>query len=814
MPEQTATADALAGLSGKDLARARRAMLSQTGKKGMGMVTPQGVAARQRARQDITASHRVETSASMAEPAVPEAEDKALPMAAEAATEVATEIACAVVESSPELAQAVAEDTGLSMRDFCRQRRQALSTQGKSAVKAQPHANGISQGGNGDGQAQARQRRLEQSLKGRGDAPPARPTGRVRPLAEAPAKVETGTTLSGQAVTGTQVERTVKVTGSESGSCRAVTGTEYIGNEQFDTFCATKPEPAPRKVGASATGRGQTVSGTEVRRSVAVTGGEAGTCKPVTGTEYLGSENFTEFCAGKGMTARPEKAPMGMTARKGLAVSGSDEARPVAVTGGEAGAQRGITGSQYNDAGVSRLTINGPSKVATNRSPGRPENDLPPTGGDAVQRTATGARISHTIAGRPVSGIEIGRSIKVTGDEAGSYRAISGTEYLSNEQFQSVCHARPEPGPAKVGEAASQEGQRITGNLVERTERVTGNEPRAEGRITGSQYERGAIRGEAPAKVREMRTLAGRPMTGVMAGAGFPKLTGDEHGGCQRVTGIEQAGGDATACLSAPEPMAATAKVGVTHTLHGQTVSGTPLGRSSRVTGDEPGSRLAISGTPYAASEQITGACGCQHGDKTEPVAQLQANLQAHPRFQAPGRPRAMAMSMVPAEPRPESFSVSSPAGEARGRITGTGYGGAGRITGPVNMASGLVSGTPEFRYRDEAGFGAGYPAGPRQGMEETAPAVQGERITGEGREAGRRITGDDWGRSERVTGTEGRWAQGRNPTLRGGGRGMGTSAWANKGMEKPEVPLAKVTGSSGNAGKGALITVSGGARG
>jgi hypothetical protein len=39
-------------------------------------------------------------------------------------------------------------------------------------------------------------------------------------------------------------------------------------------------------------------------------------------------------------------------------------------------------------------------------------------------------------------------------------------------------------------------------------------------------------------------------------------------------------------------------------------------------------------------------------------------------------------MSLVPADPRPESFSVSAPAQEARGRITGTGYGGSGRITG------------------------------------------------------------------------------------------------------------------------------------
>jgi len=757
MSESTAQADPLAGLTGREYALARRAMLSKAGKKGAAMVTPQSVAA---SRRPVSAPRLAEPTPAAAETAT----SNAAP--AQDAAETAIDMACALVEGAPAVAEALADQAGETVRDYCRERRRALSLLGKGALPAKPG----SKAGASNGQATARQRRLEQSLKGRGDAPASRPSGRVRPAAEAPAKVETGTTLSGQAVTGTQVERTSKVTGNEPGSCRAITGTEYIGNEQFDAFCASKPAPAPAKVGASATSRGQIVSGSEVRRGVTVTGGEAGTCKPVTGTEYLGSENFTEFCAGKGMTSRPEKAPMGMTARKGLAVSGSDEARAVSVTGGEAGAKRGITGSQYNDAGVSHLTINGPTKVA----------------------------LTHTIAGRPISGVEIGRSVKVSGDEAGSCRTISGTEYLSNEQFTSVCHTRPEAGPEKVGEAASEGGQRITGNLVERTGKVTGNEPRAEGRITGSQYERAPA--QAPAATR-------RP-AGVMSKASSPKSGGDAPGGRQRVTGADYAGAALAAPgLGAPASMTSAIKVDVSHTLRGLAVSGSPMGRSSLVTGDEPGSHLSISGTPYAASEQIAGACGCQHGEAAEPAGLP----QAHPRFQPQGRPRAMAMSMAPAEPRPESFSVSAPAKEMRGRITGTGYGGAGRITGSVNMASGLVSGTPEFRYRDEGvQFG-----GMRQAMPEAAaPAAPGERITGEGREAGRRITGDDWGRSERVTGTEGRWAQGRNPTLRGGGRGMGTGARANKAIEKPEVPLARVTGSSGNAGKGAVITVSGGARG
>lgn len=775
MPEQTAnTIDPLAGLSGQALARARRAMLSQMGKKALG------------ASKAPSAPSRMQDKRKESAPATAMATEPV--GATDSEPENIAEASAAAVIETPATEATCTEANGMSSSDYCRMRRQALATQGKKALPAKQGgaANGQSQ--SNAGQSYARQRRAEQSLKGRGNAPVSRPSGRMRPQpSEAPAKVETGTTLSGGEVTGTQVERSVRVTGNEPGSCRAITGTEYIGAEQFDAFCGSRPSPAPAKVGMSATSRGQWVSGTEVGRAPQVTGGESGTCKPVTGTEYLGSETFADFCAGKGATSGREKVSVGATAFKGLSVTGSDEARSNAVTGTEAGAKRGITGSQYNDAGVSRLTINGPAKVA----------------------------LTHTVAGRPVSGTEVGRSHKVTGDEAGACRTVSGTEYLSNEQFKSVCQTRPEPGPEKVGEASSEAGQRITGNLVERTGKVTGNEPRAEGRVTGSQYERAGVPGEAPAKVREMRTLAGRALTGgVMSGASSPKLTGDEQGGRQRVTGIEYAGmARSDAGVSAPEPMASAAKVDVTHTLRGQTVSGSPMGRSSRVTGDEPGSNLAISGTPYAASEQIAGACTCQHRTPAEPAENTQ---RLHPRFQPQGRPRAMAMSMVPAEPRPEAFSVSAPAQESRGRITGTGYGGSGRITGPVNMASGLVSGTPEFRYREEGAFmGRAYPGVSRQAVNEAAaPAHQGERITGEGREAGRHITGDDWGRSDRVTGTEGRWAQGRNPTLRGAGRGMATGAWANKELERPEVPLAKVTGSSGNAGKGAMITVSGGARG
>ena len=541
---------------------------------------------------------------------------------------------CEIVERNP---GALGADAN-SVRQLCRDRRQALSTQGKSALPGKSGGGkggqGRGNGGNGgksadaNGREAARQRRAELSRKGRGGSAVSRPSGRVRP--PAPAKVEVGTTLTGLAVTGTQVERTPRVTGNEPGTCRAITGTEYIGSEQFETFCGERPAPSPAKVGASATSRGQWVSGTEIGRSVKVTGDEQGGCKPVTGTEYLGRERFEQFCETPAAQPRPEKVAAGVTERKGIVITGVDEARANRATGGEAGARRGITGSQYNDAGVARLTINGPSKVA----------------------------LTHTLAGRPVSGTEVGRSLRVTGDEAGSCRAISGTEYLSNEQFHSICQTRPEPAPAKVGQDLSRGGERITGNLVDRSERVTGNEPGACQRLTGSQYGQSSLCGGAPEKVSAMRTLAGRPLTGSAVNHG-PKLSGDEHGVCQPVTGTEYYGREQYQGYCEGTPAPAAAKVGISQTGLGQRVSGTLLGRSPQVTGDEPGSTLAISGTPYAGREQTAGeaaGCGCGCGcGKSDPAPARAASVM--PRYQAPAdRPMPAA-----ATASWEGFSSSPP---------------------------------------------------------------------------------------------------------------------------------------------------------
>ncbi|MDD5391001.1 MAG: CsoS2 family carboxysome shell protein [Gallionellaceae bacterium] len=780
LPAPVATSSAGGISSGREVSRSRRAMMATSGKNGVA-----GKSAPAQSARVSTAAPAPAITATSA----PEAETVAETLFE---PETALESLCDIVEGQP----ASESPSGAEMlaRDICRARRQALSSQGKRAMPVRP-GSGVAasarRNGNGNGNTNGRdlaqQRRVELSQNGRGKTGVSRPSGRVRPAA--PPKVEVGTTLSGQSVTGNQVERSNKVTGNEPGTCRGITGTEYIGGEQFAAFCETRPSPAAAKIGMSATSRGQWVSGTEVGRSTKVTGDEPGSCRPVSGTEYLGSERFSEFCEGKGLLDKPEKVAVGTTARRGLAVTGFDEARLARATGGEPGANRAITGSQYNDAGVARLTINGASKVA----------------------------LTHTVAGRPVSGTEVGRSVKVTGDEAGSCRAVSGTEYLSNEQFSSVCNTRPEPTPTKVGEDASRGGQRITGNMMDRGEKVTGNEPGTSKRVTGSQYGKTGQGTGGAEKTAGMHTLAGRALTGSRLGHS-PKLSGDEHGGCQPVTGTEYFGKEQFVenCAGTPEP--AAAKVGISQSNHGLPVSGTLLGRSGNVTGNEPGSALPISGTPYAGKEQIVaGQAGAQANVVAQSAAPASKPAPSRiPRYLVPaGQSMPRQESLVQAEvASPRDFSIVSPsrqAQDARERITGNAYGAAGRVTGPINMAAGLVSGTPEFRYRDEMGVS------PLAAREVSAPeAAAPSRFTGDGRDSGMRITGDDWARGGHVTGTVGRWAQGRNPTQRGEAQQprWARDARANKDRERPEEPVGKVTGSSGQTGKGALITLSGGARG
>jgi hypothetical protein len=551
----------------------------------------------------------------------------------------------------------------LAGRELALERRRALARNGSAAVVAVPdppgegcgciHGDdrGEAQGTNGtstvpEGRLRAMERRRERCERGRGEAPACRPRGRSRTPRPAPPKVAIGTTLAGAPVTGTAVDPTAVVTGSEAGVCQVVTGTEYAGAEQYEELCGEVPPAAAPKVGAATTAAGQEVTGTEVGRSPKVTGDEPGACARITGTQYVTSDLPEHLCGG-----------------------------------------------------------GTPHKVS----------------------------VMSTVRGRPVTGTVLEPNPKVTGAERGECQPVSGTASSGLERYQ-ACNRPPVLPPTKVEAMRTWGGEEVTGTSVERS----------------------------------------------------PKVTGDEWGACQPVSGDQYVGPDQYEACDPADLEETAQRQWVREPGQSIVPSGTRADGGERLTGVHRGEDVVVSGTPYATV------------------------LSAR-RTELPGRLAGPTMgdhgeSPVPPAPRRGGFSVHSPASLARTRravrITGTAYGGPA-ITGPVGRAEGLVSGTPEFRAREVL---AGVVPGE---VRRSSP------ITGEGAEDGVPVTGAAaWRPARAITGTEG-FSTRRNPTLRGPGpRGAMPGAHANRERERPEIPLSRITGSSGNTPGGAVITYSGGARG
>jgi hypothetical protein len=741
----------------------------------------------------------------------------------------------AAASSEPVRVRAAKISEQATGRALARARRAALAQDGKAGLKRVAQATKIAAAMPGQdwqaaiakgatGRQVAMQHRLVQALAGRAGASKteSRPSGRTRARnVTAPAKVEEGHTLIGQSVTGTMTDRSRKVTGNEPGSCRPVTGTEYVGAEQFDALCdARRPAPNPAKVGVSSTLREHRVSGTEVGRSQKVTGDEPGACRGITGTEYLSAERYAEFCASKPAPA-PAKVGVAETA-KGEKLSGTLVGRSDKVTGDEPGSDRNLTGTRY----MANAADTAPDKVA----------------------------LTHTAGGMNVTGTAVGHTSKITGDEPGACRGITGTEYLAAEQYSTVCSAEAPAHPRKVSVMSSRDSETVSGSSVNRAENVTGNEPGSCRNITGSQYYTQSdfaplckTGNTGPRKVSAMPTLGGRSVTGTEV-APSPKLSGDESYGCKPVTGIDYISTTqlASVCdVSTQNAVPPVAKVVVDSTLRGQSVTGSYPGRAGRVTGNEMGACSPVSGTSYVGRGQFQafcpapdydaqaarvrhtavipatavtgdrpgsggsvmtgderGACEVISGTPYVGVDNTTSQCASSGRFVS----RTRNFDVPPATPAPVDFSIESPARYAQrqrfNEVTGNSFA-ADRITGPGNKADGLITGTPEFRHRDAASAA----------VEQAETVAAARRLTGEGREA-TRLTGDAWDAETRVTGTEGASSLGRNSSQRGQPRGAGVNAQVFREVERVEVPESRITGSAGSSGKGAVVTLSGGARG
>jgi hypothetical protein len=606
----------------------------------------------------------------------------------------------------------------------------ALAQDGKSGIKRVEQAIRLAPSlASQDGQAAmtkgmggrqaAMQHRKVRALIGTGNATQAaaRPSAhlRVRPVAmETAPKVGDSPTPPGNAVTQTMVERSRKVTGNESGSCRMVTGAEYIGFEQSGRVCGSQVGSVPMKVRLNQAARD-------------VTGDEPGSCNRVTGSQYLSAEHFKTFCRSE--VPVPMHRVSVMSTPAGQILTGSAIGRSDQVTGDEAGSCRAVTGSQYFNAKDFGALCNagGPRKVAT----------------------------IETRGGAGASGTETASSLKMSGDAAGRCSRVTGTDYVSAGQSAARCGTNA-PQIDYVG------------------------------------------------KVVTDLTIGGGRVTGSAVGRSKP-VTGDERGACAPVSGSSYIGQEQYKLFCAPDDwQAQSARSRDRASIPATMISGDRPGAGGMaMTGDERGACVAVTGVPYIGPDTMAPTC------RAQPETSNRFLFRQPP--PAPDKPAA-----------PANFSIQSPARvawdanretrAATGAVTGTAYGAADRITGPGNKARGLITGTPEFRHHEAAPVPRINDQRSGQIANNAAKVAKTQRLSGEA-QIHRRVTGDAWQAQSRVSGTEGRSSVVRNPSQRGSPRGSLMDARIRPDIEKPPAATNLVTGSSGNTGRGPFVTVSGGAR-
>ncbi len=525
-------------------------------------------------------------------------------------------------------------------------RRKAMSAKGKSALKGGAVSDASAARAanpNLSSRELAQVLREQRSIKGKTSKKETRTAatgpGRHRKgqagAEDASWKVGASDTASGQTVTGTMVDRTDDVTGNEASTCRAITGTEYMGADVFKDFCQADAKPGFNRVSVTSTGSGNSVTGNRVGRSTKVTGDESGTCKNVTGDEYVSAEQSQSYC-GSFATAAPSKFSIAET-MKGKTVSGDNVGRSEKVTGNESGADRALTGTQY----MQRADDNAPAKV----------------------------NVSQTLRGGSVTGQHIGRSEKVTGDEPGSCRNVTGDDYVGSEQYSTFCKSAPAPTDRKVGMSGTLMGKTVTGTMTDRSDNVTGSEAGTCKALTGTPYSgqeqteafcSAPDKAMAMARARKGTSNVGPSMTGIQPGINGV-MTGNVKGVCEPVTGTPYVGAD-----QAAEVCSATAALPSSPDFPQQLGGGQPWGEFSVTSpiGDAQAMMAngAITGTSYEKGH-ITGPFGMAGGKVTG---------TEEARFGGSNQPM----------PEPVPGTAGMVDGRVKSRITGEGQDAGQKITG------------------------------------------------------------------------------------------------------------------------------------
>ncbi len=427
----------------------------------------------------------------------------------------------------------------------------------------------------GSGRQTAQALRGSRARNGRGDAVAVRPSGRVRAPApiQYPPKVADTETYAGKKVTGVRIGRGVNMTGDEAGVNVQVTGSQYIGKET-----GFNPREGGVKVGAARTAAGLAVTGTQVRSKIMITGDESNSGIRITG-------EADQEIADDLLTRREQGAYTSMQFQR-----------------------------QNNPHGHTVFGVNLGRSIKSIGSR------------DRERERAT----EQTDGGLPISGTAVGRSVRVTGDESGSCRSITGDQYLMPGNQQPLCAASGGKSVARAGSAMG-----MPGNNGARPDPVTGE------------------------KVVVSETWTRQRITGVDVEYNA-NVSGDEYGVCAPVTGTPYAG---------PGQYEAFCETGAAVTAAQRVAPG--LSAGNRVSGNTARNVEHVTGTQRGAERQLTGTS--YYREEAEATMKGDAISYLNSRF-------SIRTPQREAQLQTDAKAAEAPSAESR--ISGTFAAGQGKITG------------------------------------------------------------------------------------------------------------------------------------
>jgi hypothetical protein len=214
---------------------------------------------------------------------------------------------------------------------------------------------------------------------------------------------------------------------------------------------------------------------------------------------------------------------------------------------------------------------------------------------------------------------------------------------------------------------------------------------------------------DAPWKVGASSTTHGQTVTGTMVGRS-QSVTGDEASTCRDVTGTEYMGADIFQKFCQADPARSITRSGMSATGLGNSVTGNQVGRSQKVTGDEPGTCKNVTGTEYVGAAQSADFCGTA----------------------APARPQL--------KNEVQTGKGKKVTGDNVGRsekVTGDESGSGRQLTGTQYMQSSQATAKAPGKVGSSATLGGGMVTGSMIG--------RSARMTGDEAGSCRNVTGDDY---------------------------------------------------------------------